>query len=84
MGGCGCCSGLGQHFYIIKREVFPLIRQPVVRPRFDYDINDLTETIITLRHRDIEGFELFGVEAAPRAPVHASFGQNIKQGEFLS
>ena len=57
--------------------------ETVLCPGTEYDLDGLAKPRNAFLGRDAEGFEFGTIEAATGAPVDASAGEHVEQGDFL-
>ena len=74
---------LRQHLDVLVLVEFPLVRQPLIGPGFQHDIDGLMEPRRAFLAGDAERRELTAFEAAARAPVDPAAGQNVQQRHFF-
>src|SRR6266542_2172899 len=76
-------EGLGRHAHVAVLEILSLVREPLLRPRLDEDLERLVESLPAFGMRDIEALVVLGQPAPAHAEVQPSLAQVIDGGHVL-
>ena len=75
--------GLGQYFHVLEVPKFALVGQAFVEPGCLNNLHGLVKPGSAFFGVHAERGKLRRIETATRTPVHAAFGENVEQGDFL-
>ena len=76
-------DGFRQHLHPLVVEERSVVRNPLVGPRLQHDLDGLVEPPRAFLPRDAKGGEFATLEPPPRSPVDPPAGQHIQQRHLL-
>jgi len=79
----GLLEWFGEDFDVFEGVVFAFVGEAFVFPGLDDDVDVFAEECVAVLGRDAECVEFGFVEAASGAPVDASSGEDVEQGDFF-
>ena len=75
--------GLGHRAHVVELEILALVREPILPPRLEDDLERFVEPRLALLERDVEAGVLAREPAAPHAEVEPSLAQVIERRHVL-